>query len=1051
MTLPFDITKIYFQLLKALQFINNYTRDTFPLFFSTKYLAPNAFHDVEGRQNYFPSTCGTSEALTILGVAFFKAWEATGNQGYLTLALHCAESYRNYFHLDDLFNTQLNGLDTPLVRNHWLSVVRLNKDSTPQKSEGFTDSSLVSDPFNFGYFETANFTNGLALLNSDLSKVFRVYSGELEYRNVFSPLKNGTNYLIEYWIAGGKKRFTDGTFTNTNEPNGRVKLSQNISGNFQIIYSRLNGFDILPPSTPLQGEHFLEPYPIWYKCKQANLTYTGAAFDAYWWSYEMYELAYKHSNLNKYNNAKEVIKWNTIKYSNLQDTTYFYQKSTSSEPLSTPASYLLQYAVNANGEAQTKPGYTASRELIGNKKDFLKLQINTNNNLNIFSGVELQNYVAQVFFDPLVTIYLEAAISITEVLEVKVSLSPNANDFSLDYYAYWLLQGYSQPRSRRFSYLDFLRFTFDNVWHPRIAESPVFTFNFSVWSYEESLINSVSRLVIKIENPNLTSGFGLVNAKFTNKLPNIVYKISGLGRFRFKDSSNNFYYLDVSDTGGAWLTFSGSWSSTFNVSDRLCTELVFENAQVNSTVWLYVVGEEGEILPVPSTSYKAAVVTKGRQAHILWVGDFKPENNSLEKLAYTPGSIPFTINTLNGFLQGFRGKQWYLAYQSAYSLAKWGYKNYAKNVVKLISDGQDSYALQSNTNLKGLLHQVFLPYDVENIPYLDKLKIFQNVLSFPIPFIFDFPQEVATEAYKFNEFSWKGLDPNTRWGAYCFRAYEDLSRYYLENQGDIKARKVLETYINFAYTYYTDNPTLQITDIVPKTEPEANYPEPHMAAIEGLTFIYANLAGIQLTKTWELIQNRFNYIDSKFVNTGTMSGSWSLGQPEFTHNGQTYKEWFTFWQGKIIEFYSVCLLKKDFITKGSISNLPIYPPLVNPRCSSPAHFIEDITDLDFPVVIQQYSDATEQRLLLNKQVTNKEIILRYEKLDSSKTKELIDFYNECSKNFDGYFIFNTQALNNAEFSGTWVFKEKPSIETYLSNSKRGVFNIQVSIRQVKIF
>ena len=73
MTLPFDTTKIQNQLAAALTFINTYTRDTFPLFCSTKYLAPNAFHRVAGRDNYFDTQCGTSEAASILAVACLQA------------------------------------------------------------------------------------------------------------------------------------------------------------------------------------------------------------------------------------------------------------------------------------------------------------------------------------------------------------------------------------------------------------------------------------------------------------------------------------------------------------------------------------------------------------------------------------------------------------------------------------------------------------------------------------------------------------------------------------------------------------------------------------------------------------------------------------------------------------------------------------------------------------------------------------------------------------------------------------------------------------------
>jgi len=1058
MTLPFDITKINYQLAKALQFINTYTRDTFPLFFSTKFLAPNAFHDVQGRQNYFPSTCGTSEALTILGVAFFKAFEATNDIQWKNLGINCAESYRNYFHLDDLFTTIPNGLDTPLVRNHWLSVVRLEKSGNNQKTEGLSNPSLVNDPFNFGYFLDATFINGVAQLNTDLSRVFKVYSGELEYKNVYAPLKNGMNYPIEYWVSEGQKAYPNGDKINTTEPNGRVKLTQNFNGTLNIIFARFDGATINPPSsTPLLGEHFLEPYPIWYKCKQGGLTYTGAAFDAYWWSYEMYEIAYKHTNLAKYNNAKEIIKWNTLKYAGLESQSYFYQKSKSLEPLSYPGSYLLQYAVDANGVAQTKPGFLASRETtITNKLEFLKLEINANNNANIFSGVELQNYVTQVFFDPLVKINLETASSIENILEIKISLATNSNDFSQDYYAYKIVLGDSQPRGYSFGFEQFLKFENDNSWHPRIAESPVFVFNSSSWLWREENVDGVLRLFVETNNPDSSAGFGLINAKFSNKLPKIKYKLIGQGRFRFRDSANNFYYINIADTGGSWLTFNSSWQESLGVGDRQILELVFENTQNSPSILsLLYVGEDGKTIPVPVKSYKASIVDKNRLAHTWWVGDFQPLNNSLDKLPYTPGSIPFTINTLNGELQGFRGKQFYMAYQSPYNLSKWGYLQYGKNVVQMLSDSQDSYQKQSIDKISGLLHQVFLPLDNENIAYLDKAKTFESVLSSPIPFLFDDFIEIPTDIYEFNKFSWKGLDPNTEWAPYCFRALEDLSRYYLDNQGDRVARKVLENYIKFAHAWCITNPNSQITNIVPENPPQANYFEPHAAAIEGITALNCNLAGIQQTLSWELIQFKFNYIDNQFVDLGNMQGSWCKNQPSFSWNNQSYQEDFTFWKGKIIEFYSLCTLSKDYITKGEVSTFPSFPKInfVNGAyvCDSPAHFVDEIIEDSFPIKAQKYSDANEQRVLLNRNPINKTIQLRYENLDSTTTKQLIDFYSLVNQTPKGLFSFDLTSLSTNDFVGLWIFSEPIKVEPVVANKLRGIFNVSLKIRRLRKF
>lgn len=1052
---PFDTTKITYQLGRALTFITTYTRDTFPLFLSSRYLAPNSFHDSPGRQNYFPSTCGTSEALTVIGVAAFKAFEATGNTTWRALGTNIAESYRSYFHLDDLFTTVPNGLNTPLVRNHWLGVVRNNANGTAQKTEGITDGSVVSDPFNFGYFGSATFTSGTANLNSDLSRVFKVHNGELLYKNVYAPLKSGSEYLIDYWVSDGYRNYPNGNKTVTGEANGLVKLVSTFSGSLFVVYSRFTGSNISPPgATALQGEHFLEPYPIWFKTKQASLTYTGAAFDAYWWAYDLYTLAYKHNpSLTKYQNAAEVLKWNTLKYADTSEASYFYKRSPSSEPLSYAGSYLLQYAVNASGVPQTLPGYTASRETaLSDRLQYLKLNINANEFVNVFSGVELQNYVTNVYFDPLVEVKLQVCSSVTNLLEVRLSTSKNVLDFSQDYYAYWLVEA-NLVSERTFKYSEFLRFDSDNVWHPRIVEVPSFTYNGATTFFARSLIDGVACVTFLAVIPNNTAGVGFLGAKYTNKLPKIRYGLVGAGRFRFKDAFGNFYYLNVSDTSDNWLTFDSSWQESFGVDDRLLTEIVFENTQSTETrLFVYWIGAPGKPLPVPITTYKAAVIDRSRAAHTLWIGDFQALNNSLDKLKYTPGAIPFTINTLNGELQGFRGKQFYMAYQSPYSLMRWGYPEYAKNVVKMFSDAQDSYTRQSTNKIEGLLHQVFLPYGNENAAYLDKIPTAELVLSFPVPFIFDQIQLTPSDAWDFNQFSWKGLDPNTQWSPYQFRALEDLSKYYLLNQGDITARKVLENYIKYAYQWITTNPTQQITNVIPEGDPQSLYYEPHAAAIEGITAININRAGIQRGLSWAVIQNKFDYIDNQFVDTGTMAGSWCKNQPTFTFSSQTYQEDFTFWKGKIIEFYSLALLHKDELFQDIGVNVYEFPALTfadgSYRCDNIAHFIIEIEDDKYPIITQEYADRTQQRILRNRNPKNKIITFRYEKLNSAQTKQITDFYALVNRTANGVFTFNTATLPYTDFTGKFIFKEAPKIDVIIANSARGLFNVEITVRRV---
>lgn len=1037
---PFDTTKISNQLNGALNFINTYTRNTFPLFFSTQYLAPNAFHNVAGRLGYFPANMGTSEAASILGIAFFKAFEATGNQGWKTLGLNQTESYAGHFFLDNIFTQANLGINTPLVRNHWL-VITYGTAQTEGGQNG-------NDPFNFGTFTNHTFTNGIAQLPSNLSKFYKAYNGILHYQNLFAPLRSGIEYPIDYYVRQGFKVFANGITQATAEPNGRVQLISNFSGTLGCIYTQLNNSLLTAGNAPLTGGNMAEPYPLFFKCKEGAREYSSCATDTIWWQYEMFDKAFQHSGLTKYANAREITKWNAIKFLiNRQIDTYYIKKEASDNPLRYPGSYALQYAVDVNGNNQTLPGFTISRETAIAQKNYVKLVINANSNPNVFSGVELQNFVTQTQIDPLVSITLEAASTVPQILELKLSLSPDALNFSQEYKAYWFITGGSVNQSKTFNFKSFLKFTNFDVWNISKAENPVFVYNAATFTFNQDIIQEIDTTVVNISMPTTSDGGGLINANYSNKIPNIIYSLSGNAQLRFKDNLNNFYYADISDTGGAWLVYSGSWQQ-FGVSARQLTEIAFQNSgTTQANLKLFYVGDAPEFLPSPAIVYKASVTDKSRLAHTLWIGNYRPNNNPLDKSPYQPGAIDFVLNTLNGAESGFYGRQYYMGYQSAYILDKWNLKNEAKNVIKLWNDSQESYRNQSIDKINGLLHQVFLPYSPENIPYLQKLTKSQNVVNFPIPFLNQKIQQVPTDSYKFNEFSWQGLDVNTSWSNYCNRAKEDLARYFYKNQNDSVARKILTNYLNFIYDYYQNNPTLTITDIPPNVSPQSNYFEPHSASIEGITCLFANLAGVELEKTFWLIQNRFSYIDNQFESNGAMAGSWTKNQQTFTANSITYKENFSFWHGKIVEFYSELLIYKDLIRVSETTTIPLFPNFSG-LSNSFAHYITEITEATYPKITQKYAEGNQQTVLLTQNIVGKIIGMNFQNFDAVNVSTLINFYNGINKTSNGQFKFDLTKVNYSEFSGTWIFDVVPSIETVIANKNKGKFNISLKIKQI---
>jgi hypothetical protein len=1038
MLYPFDIFEISNQLNGALSFINTYTRNTFPLFFSTQYLSPDSFH--VDKASKFPANMGTSDTATRLGIAFFKAFEATANQGWKTLALNQTESFTNHFFLDNIYTQANQGRTTPLVRNHWL-VIAYGTSQTEGDQNG-------NNPFNFGTFANHTFTSGVAQLPSDLKKIHKAFNGILHYQNLFSPLRSGTEYEIDYYVSQGFKIFANGTIQATAEPNGRVKLASTFSGSLICSYSRLNGITVSSGNASLTGESMVEAYPILFKCKEGSREYTNSSSNTFWGTYELFEKAFQHSGLSKYFHASQITKWNAAEFLiSRQIDSYYFKKELADNPLRHPGSYVVQYAVNASGVNQTLSGFTISRDTSFAQNKYAKIVINANSNPTIFSRVELQNIVTQTQTDNNCSILVEVASTVDQVIEMKLSLSPDSSNNLQEYTAYWAIPGNSINQAKIFNLNAFLKFKDSSIWNVSKADKSITVSNASyafIQDYIEGFVDTtVLSIIMFFTNDECT--LTDINSA---KIPNIRYWLSGNIRFRFKDNLNNYYYADIADTNGTWTTFSSSWQQ-LGVGDRQLVEIAFQNSRNSrANLRIFYIGDAPESIPIPALVYKASLVDRSQLAHTLWIGDYRPYNNPLDRKPYKPGVVPLLLSTLNNADSGFYGEQYYCAYQSAYILSKWDLKNEARLVVRFWNDAQESYRNQSDDKIKGLLHQVFIPYSPENIPYANPITRSQRIANFPIPFISQREVEIPTDSYSFGYFSWKGLDSNAQKASYNNRAMEDLARYFYQNQNDAVARKILTNYINFIYDYYQTNPTKTLTDLPPNTMPQSNSFDPYSASTEGIVCLFCNLSKLELEKTFWLIQNRFEYISNEYVTFGNMLGSWTKNQPTFTANSQAYAENFSFWHGKIIEFYSECLIYKNLIRTLSVGAIPTFP-IFSDTFNSYSHFITEISEPEYPKVIQKYAEGNQQTILLSQNPVGKIIGMQYQNFDAVKVATLINFYNTVNSTSNGQFRFNLTKVNYDEFFGIWVFESVPSVETVLANALKGKFNVSFKIKQIE--
>jgi hypothetical protein len=1069
MPLEIDSALLNTYLSGALTFINNYKRDTYPLVISTRNLLPNSFHAVEGRRNYFPGSkvvgCATSEAMTSFARACFYAWEVTGNLSWKNLGLDVIQSFTDYFFIETIPST------TQIWDSHWLCIAF---GSTPTKGAQ-PNTTPATDAFNYGNFDTnVTFTNGIGTLgtNSSLADVFKVYAGDLKYLNVYAPLlEGGIEYGIEYWVSNYSleginfRIYPDGTRSQTSDAIGTIKLTTNFSGTAKVAWADYSGGTISSPTSPRQGQGLIEPYPFWNGCsKPGGRTILNTAFDTYWWGVDAFELAYKNTNNIAWDNAAKSFKYTAQQAMLIENLSFYNKKEDTSYPFRYPGSQ----AFTTNNETNTKPTLSASRDTSNN---YLVLSMGTPV-ANSYPTMEFQNFVVQTQLDDNVSIFAEASINVSTILEIKLSTAQDLFDTSEEYIAYWNVLGDNVSRNITLNLNNFIRWGNTICWHPKIAEDPIFTYSGLGGSISQRInqdfnfgINTRPLfLEVNLSKNNGFAGFGLNNCNFNNTPPTIRYSLNGDVSLRVQDSNNAYWYCQLPSRGdGEFLTFIGDWSQftgSGSPGSGNIKEVVFEINNGNARIIFHYLANDvnyiPETVPISKTVYKASLVSKVRAAHTLRIGTFRPINNKLDRIPYFPGAVPFTRNTVRipkaggGYetvVDSWGQGMLYMGYLSPYHQHVWGNIQARDNQIAILSDSFTAYTNQSTSQIRGLPQQVFLAALWDSAAfatYGEKLPpIVKKIMGFVLPFLFDKTTTVDSNVYKLNTFSWRGSDPNTAWFPYAARVMESTARYIYVNPGDTKAKALINQYLQFLLDDYKFRGSIApLTDIVPQTRPQSNYNEPHAAALIGRCALYANLAGLNAKLTTDILDICYRYLISQYVSSGNMLGSFAAGQPNFTHNSITYKEYFPFWHGEIIEFIALLIKYKDFIIYPTLSTPGIYPSIEPTK-------ITNIKESTFKGSLFRFSDGNRQNLLNRKSQTNKEITFEYFNVTESELEIFTDFYKTHGTSELFALPDDVPLLQKYRLYGTtllyWRLAKPISFQTVVANSNRGVFKFAITI------
>lgn len=929
---------ILIKLSQAIGFQERYTQDIDPMTANSDGSIRNAFHKVAGRGGYFHYSSSTSEGVFLTIYAFAKAFKVTNNVRYKNYALFVANYALNYIYpKPDPFSYTID--DKFLC--HWL--VNAGDDF-------FVKGKInEEDYFKGGWFDiNVNFNNGVGIVpngngldRSRLANVYLVHSGKLYYQNVFSPIipGSGTVYPVDYWVSN---QYMEGTVFRlfpasaesggqsgvpTNELPGTIKLKSNFTGTLKVVLSTYE-------TTMVPRNGLYDAFPFFrenYKDANGNYREFNFATDAGFWIADSFkELAeIDPANAAKWLKCVELNQRDYLRFCvNIPNLAYWYKKDVEEND---PYAYAGTQTVSIRSGQTVTDNYTISRVITGALAGTARINY-TSTPANTFPSIEfIQNYASQFIIGEDSKIRVEAATTRGYNYEVTLSASSDAFDFSRLFIANWLLDGNSTLVTKNFEPEHFVRWGESGkpylVWHPTIVDFPN-----PLYVYFDENGSSATRnrdkQDIPINGKNIDAvtvwrsvldkgtgthaGFGYVisEGKKIKNPPRICYRHTGDDVIlKIIDGQDNEFTKRLESSNG-WVKRSFQWDD-FDGEDEPSSNGFIKNIQFelaedsdNATVWTYWIAEnernEPELLSdlTPVKTYKGAIVGRiPAENYTFWVGDFKPINSPSEALKYNPGVPAFTNNIIDGNIDAYLGGGCPLigGYISLYHLYIWGAQTEFNNCIKALKDSQAAYA--NKVGVSG----PFAPYYIRD--YWDA-NSFANQYG----------------AGNWIEF---GIDPNGGWTQYQSRTVDWAARALHADPDNWELREIVRKFLVFIDNHFTQYKTNRVpTYYSLNAYPTTTYHEPATCALVGRAAIYANLAGLSPQMTWRIIYRCYTYIESQWVGSGTMAGSWSAGQPKFTDLlGEEYNEWFCFWGAEIIDFYCTLHQYLDQLTLPSCASL----------------------------------------------------------------------------------------------------------------------------------
>lgn len=684
-------------------------------------LVVNAYHNAEGRGNYFPGSAGTSEGQFLFIIGNLHAYQATGNPIAKEMAEKALRSvlrviYRNMPVPDAV--TNLN-----IFAPHWLFNVKYP-----------FDSSVIH------YDRPAQFVDGVGYLTTNPTKIRYVYGARtmdsiLLWDNPYSPLTQGVAFAVvssELVQGMGMK----------------VTLAQPFTGQLYVTHSTQTG-------PAIQVNEPFEAWPDWRKLEPGEI---ACAADVFVWAHRAFLFASEILDNPTWAAAARATREQAAIAFDINDSRDWIKPSWAKSAFAIGSRFAHStrvpapgYSVNGNGEVVlTVPTYGSGSPEVqyGNASvldvygpdDVTYVEIGSSQPLDVTVFIDPeQNYDPQKRYQR--RIHLDG----TGVQNIALRRADFVTGGSWAGYTTTIeIPGRTSYAIGNYKVAGQPPGSLTNIGETGAKNSQGHTVMARFYWVRGGYYGQVFDVAV-VNGDEIGGGGNAGNvaawmAQWSTvqllRADGSVLLSMPLAQMLATDVSNGKTYKILYDKAEPFNAQIAEWQANY----ALVKFVRFLNASASEVVQTY-----GFAMPANSPVYTFGVSTDDRAAHTVTIRRVK--QTPARNVMYYPGAIPFTANFQGNPAQliDWRGPI-YMGYQSPAMWTLIGNQGAAATDIQMLSDAQQQWRAQTGQASLGPFAPVF---------------------------IFDRPDAVQYGAP--NTFTWEGPDPNTRWGGYQYRPLPELT------------------------------------------------------------------------------------------------------------------------------------------------------------------------------------------------------------------------------------------------------------------------------------